>query len=146
MQRILEVLRFAEGDDAKRPTGDVRALPGLIASFRRVGMSVDAELATIEGRLDAAVDTAVYRVTQESLTNAQRYGSGTVRVALRQDGDVVELRVENRVAAGPRAGGSGFGLVGMRERVQSAGGSLAVSNGDDRFTVVARMRTTGEQL
>jgi signal transduction histidine kinase len=34
----------------------------------------------------------------------------------------------------------------MRERVQSAGGSLAVSNGDDRFTVVARMRTTGEQL
>jgi len=146
MQRILEVLRFAEGDDAKRPTGDVRALPGLIASFRRVGMSVDAELATVEGRLDAAVDTAVYRVTQESLTNAQRYGSGTVRVALRQDGDVVELRVENRVAAGPRAGGSGFGLVGMRERVQSAGGSLAVSNGDDRFTVVARMRTTGEQL
>jgi len=146
MQRILEVLRFSEGEDAKRPTGDVRALPELLESFRRVGMTIDADIAPVEGRLDAAVDTAVYRVTQESLTNAQKYGSGSARVALTQDGDVLELRVENRIAAEPRAGGSGFGLVGMRERVESAGGSLSIARERGRFAVVARMRTTGEQL
>lgn len=146
MQRILEVLRFSEGEDAKRPTGDIRAVPALIASFRRVGMSIDADLATVADRVDAAVDTAIYRVAQESLTNAQKYGSGTTRIALRQEHDVVELRVDNRVAPEPHAGGSGFGLVGMRERVESAGGSLTLSNDDGRFSVVARMRTTGEQL
>lgn len=146
MQRILEVLRFSEGEDAKRPTGDVRALPELIESFRHVGMTIDADLAPITDRLDAAVDTAIYRVTQESLTNAQKYGSGSARVALAQDGDVLELRVENRVAAEPRAGGSGFGLIGMRERVESAGGSLSIAREGGRFAVFARMRTTGEQL
>lgn len=146
MQRILEVLRFSEGEDAKRPTGDVRALPELIESFRRVGMTIDADLAPVEGRLDAAVDTAVYRVTQESLTNAQKYGSGSARVALKQDADVIELCVENRIASEPRAGGSGFGLVGMRERVESAGGSLGIVHEGGRFAVVARMRTTGDQV
>jgi len=146
MQRILEVLRFSEGEDAKRPTGDIRAVPALIASFRGIGMSLEADLANIEGRIDAAVDTAVYRVAQESLTNAQKYGSGVARIALRQEHDVVELRVENRIAAEPQTHGSGFGLIGMRERVESAGGTLAIANDGDRFSVVARMRTTGEQL
>jgi len=109
-------------------------------------MTIDADIAPVEGRLDAAVDTAVYRVTQESLTNAQKYGSGSARVTLKQHADVLELRVENRVAAEPRAGGSGFGLVGMRERVESAGGSLAIARGGGRFAVTARMRTTGEQI
>ncbi|WP_105567847.1 sensor histidine kinase [Microbacterium halophytorum] len=146
MQRILEVLRFSEGEDASRPTGGTSALPELIASFRRVGLDVDAELKPISGRIDPAVDAAAYRMTQEALTNAQRYGAGRTEIALAESGGVIELRVANAIADPRPPSGSGFGLVGMRERVESAGGSLEITDEGGRFSIAARMRTTGERL
>ncbi|KUL25672.1 sensor histidine kinase [Actinoplanes awajinensis] len=75
----------------------------------------------------AEVATTVLRLVQESVTNARRYatGSGGITATVRAGAGSVQVRVtdDGRHTAVPRnAGGGGYGLVGMRERVQLLGG------------------------
>ena len=81
-------------------------------------------------RLDPGVELAAYRIVQEALTNARRHAPGAaVDVELRYADDAVRLRIRDN-GPGPAAtraagtGPSGLGLLGMRERAASAGGSL----------------------
>jgi signal transduction histidine kinase len=80
------------------------------------------------GSLPPEVEDAAYRVVQEGLTNAIKHAPGAaVRVRLSTTADELEIEVHNEVAAGTSAlasTGSGLGLAGMRERVESLGGSL----------------------
>ena len=75
--------------------------------------------------LSESAEVAAYRVVQEALTNAHKYGDGTASVALRFDDDGLEIVVTNPVDdVTPPAGGTGYGLVGMRERVEAVGGTV----------------------
>ena len=82
---------------------------------------------------------ALYRAAQEALTNARKHAPGApaeVSLAFRSGETVVT--VHNEAAAPPTAApGSGFGLQGMRERLELAGGSLAASAADGGWTVEA---------
>jgi signal transduction histidine kinase len=84
-----------------------------------------------EGELSipAPVELAAYRIVQESLTNALKHAApGTVRVMLgHEPGETVTVTVTSPFGSrpGPRAPGSGAGLVGMRERVALLGGEFA---------------------
>ena len=73
------------------------------------------------------VDTALYRLAQEALTNAARHAPSATRVAIevRREGATVRLRVtdDGRTEPGARPQ-PGFGLIGMAERAQLLGGSL----------------------
>jgi signal transduction histidine kinase len=77
-----------------------------------------------------SVETAhtVVRAAQEALTNAVKYAPGAVRaMTLTFTDDVLKLVVTNGPARSARsdiAGGTGMGLVGMRERVALLGGTL----------------------
>ena len=77
----------------------------------------------------AEVDLAAFRVVQEALANARRHApGGAVTVAVDWAGDGVGVTVGN-APGGPDPGpGSGHGLLGMRERVQQAGGTLHVGS------------------
>ncbi|MDR9370729.1 hypothetical protein Q5424_16660, partial [Conexibacter sp. JD483] len=88
----------------------------------------------------AEVSRAVYRIAQESLTNASRHGAGSARVALTLGPDALELVVTNPLGAdaGPRPGG-GRGIAGMRERATLLGGSLDAARDGDRFELRARL-------
>jgi signal transduction histidine kinase len=82
------------------------------------------------GRVGQSVGGAVYRMAQESVTNARRYGRGATQVvvAVAVDGDAVRLTVEDDGEGGgegKRASGGGFGLVGMGERARLLGGTFA---------------------
>ncbi|HZP72574.1 MAG TPA: histidine kinase [Gaiellaceae bacterium] len=82
---------------------------------------------------------ALYRATQEAVTNARKHAPGAateVSLAFRTDATVVTVRngVSTRRGA---ANGSGLGLQGMRERLELAGGSLAASPSENGFTVEA---------
>lgn len=145
MQRILEVLRFSEAEDVGRPTGGIDALPELIGSFRQVGMTVHADIDRVEEPVDSLVDTAIYRIAQESLTNAQKYGTGAARVSLRIADSTIDLRVSNAILRRAQTTGASYGLVGMRERVKSAGGTLDIVDDDGHFEVIACVPTSGEQ-
>ena len=75
---------------------------------------------------------------QEALTNAHKYGEGKADVALRFSEQGVEIAVSNAIDFAAPAG-NGYGLVGMRERVEAVGGTLATGPSPDnaRFDLVA---------
>jgi signal transduction histidine kinase len=86
-----------------------------------------------ERRLGASVETTLYRVAQEALMNVSKHARAAfVRVVLTSDADSVRLRVEDdgvgfdQVPSSELIKNGHFGLVGMRERVERAGGTWAV--------------------
>ena len=79
--------------------------------------------------LSAAVESACYRIAQESLTNVAKHAAAArVSVRLAREGDLVVLEIEDdgRGFTPSEAGGDGRGLTGMRERTELLGGSLRV--------------------
>ncbi|MFD7311779.1 sensor histidine kinase [Promicromonospora sp. NPDC059942] len=87
--------------------------------------------------LPAAVDHAVYRVVREALTNVHKHGGARADLSFAADGpleiEVHDVGAAHARAARPRADvgeGTGIGLVSMRERVESLGGSFWAGPGD----------------
>ena len=91
-------------------------------------VDLDYEAGRTPRRPTPELESALYRITQEAITNAVKHAAATrVHVRVRQTGDVIEVRVEDDGKGfDPDATASGFGLTGMRERVELAGGSLEV--------------------
>jgi signal transduction histidine kinase len=115
------------------------ALERLIDTYsRRTGLAVDSHLAGLEPRLPEPVESALYRISQEALTNiAKHAGASTVSIITRRDEGRVVMVVEDNGtgfdAAGPA---DGLGLVSMRERAELLGGSLRVESGPDHGTTL----------
>ena len=96
-------------------------------------MSVHFEqlLPPSSGRLPPEIETALYRIVQESLTNIVKHARATnVSVVLTRKDDSVSVLVEDDgVGFEPgRTRDGGIGLVGMRERVALLGGRLAIES------------------
>jgi signal transduction histidine kinase len=127
LHRLLGFLRQAGDADDLAPSPGVGQLPRLVA-----GMS-DSELAVrvgIEGEerpLPPTVDVSAYRIVQEALTNTLKHAQASradVRLRYRPGELEVEIVDDGLGAAGPSGGGSGLGLIGMRERAALHGGRL----------------------
>ncbi|MCS7042477.1 MAG: sensor histidine kinase [Bryobacteraceae bacterium] len=95
---------------------------------QRTRMEVDFQC-RLEDRLPDEVETHLFRIAQEALTNAARHSGATrISVSLDRDGQQVRLRIADNGkglapdAASPR----GLGMVGMRARARSAGGELKI--------------------
>lgn len=125
--------------------GRVEAPPGLaslgtlIANQRAAGLEVRLETTGRPPRsVGDAADQATYRIVQEALTNAVRYGAGCASVTLSFGDDALELTVTNPVIPdeASRSGG-GHGLIGMRERAAMLGGTLNVERADGTFRIQA---------
>ena len=85
----------------------------------------------LPARLPAEIETALYRITQEALTNVARHArAGRVRVGLTAMGGEVRLEIEDDgvglVARDGAKAPGGTGLVGIRERVRALGGKLVL--------------------
>ncbi|GAA3266185.1 sensor histidine kinase [Dactylosporangium vinaceum] len=100
---------------------------------------IDVEVA-VDGlpRLPATVETAVYRIVQEALTNAVRHaGGGRVRIEATTHGPAVRVLVRDDGPGAPPAGfKAGHGLLGMQERAELLGAELFVGSGPSGGTVV----------
>jgi signal transduction histidine kinase len=121
--------------------------PALEALFERTrvahGLVIDGTVELTEDgeplRLDPEIETVVYRVVQESLTNAARHADADyVAVEVLRQGDAI------RIAVGDDGRGfdvdqpsSGFGLTGMRERISLAGGRLEIKTSPAGTTILA---------
>jgi signal transduction histidine kinase len=111
----------------------------LLDRTRRAGLEVEAELAVATDRLGGELETGVYRIVQEALTNAGKHGEAvSVRVrVIEDDGNVtITVRDDGR-GFDPSAATTGFGLAGMRERVELLGGELSLTSAPDQGTTVA---------
>jgi signal transduction histidine kinase len=132
LRHLITELRPAALDDL----GLVAALDALARRATAIdGLDVRTDLRVdVDRRFDGELESALYRVIQEALTNVAKHARATrvdISLAIR-DG-----RVEGRVldngtglggGAGERAAGEGFGLSGMRERAELVGGDLEVSS------------------
>ena len=106
------------------------ALSRYIAGFiNRSGIEVEMEAAPDLGRLPQTVETAVFRIVQECLTNVHRHsGSRTGRVRLIRGPSNLVLEVQD-AGHGIRGGApSGVGIASMRERVQQLNGRLDIAS------------------
>jgi signal transduction histidine kinase len=112
--------------------GLVAAVERLTESFaEQTGIDVEFVPNVREGRLAPEVETALYRIVQESLTNVVKHARARrVSIVLTQkDGSVSVVVEDDGVGFEPaRARGGGLGLVGMRERVGLLGGRVAVES------------------
>jgi len=93
----------------------------------RSGLEIQVHDATSE-RLPAPVETALYRITQEALTNVARHAhAGHVRVTLRAAPGEMRLEVDDDgVGIGTHRPGQGIGLTGIGERVRALGGTVSI--------------------
>ncbi|MEU9881328.1 sensor histidine kinase [Streptomyces phaeochromogenes] len=145
-QRILALLRLGDDipdDEALRPTPALSGLEGLVASFESIGLDVRPSIGIPAGFVEPSVGVTVYRVVQEALTNAYRHGEGPATVDVRERDGRICVTVENRVGHTTRGSGSGLGLLGMRERVESSSGRLTIDSDDGRFRVHAEFSPLG---
>ncbi|WP_203861126.1 sensor histidine kinase [Plantactinospora mayteni] len=146
LRQVIGVLRDDAEPAPTRPPGE--RVDDLVARARAAGMAVRL---LVEGECPAAGDSpsmaerAVCSVVREALTNATRHAPGAaVTVAVRRGVERVSVRVGNdRPPAGPLPGvrGAGSGLVGLRERVRLAGGTLRAGPASGGFEVYAELPT-----
>jgi len=123
MRAMVRVLR--EGEAEYAPTPGVGDLTSLVR--RGATPAVEVRVTGPADRLPRAVDAAVYRLAQESLTNALRHARGATRVDIGVvvDDHRVRLSVADDGRPDPsRTVSPGFGLIGMAERAQLLGGRL----------------------
>jgi signal transduction histidine kinase len=113
-----------DGDVEKlAPLPGVDGLPDLIFRFQAAGVDVTLDTEGDPGRLPATTGLAVYRILQEALTNVVKHASGSAAaVRLAVEPGTARLTVHSTGMAGA---GTGHGLLSMRERAESVGGSCA---------------------
>jgi signal transduction histidine kinase len=122
------------------------AIEALLERRRLSGLEIAAELSLgDEKALDPDLETTVYRLVQEALTNVVKHSEATsVRVTVRvAGGDVLVEVQDDGEGFDTEAQTSGFGLAGMHERVYLAGGSLDVESGSGGTTVRAHLPNSG---
>ncbi|OCG73557.1 sensor histidine kinase [Microbacterium sediminis] len=121
------------------PSPTLRDIGALLAGLRAAGHRIEAYVVT--EAIDQArqeLHTEGYRIAQEALTNATKHAPGAaVSFVLDAAPDRgLRIRVENPIVAAPvPVPSGGFGLVGLRERVQSAGGEVWIGPHEGRFIV-----------
>lgn len=147
LRTTLEVLRAAGSAEGEEGTWggalpDLSALPGLVEAARTAGAETLLTVRTEGVRVPPVAEAAAYRIVQESLTNAVRHAGPAPRVRVRvetRDGALHVTVTDNGGAPGGKGAPAdpGYGIVGMRERARSVGGTLDAGPFDDGFRVAA---------
>jgi signal transduction histidine kinase len=149
LRSIITELRPAALDELGLRT----AIEALLERHReQSGFEVQGELALSgsskkELRLSEELETAVYRLVQEALTNVAKHArANLVRVAVSEaDGELLIEVQDDGAGFDPDLANDGFGLAGIRERVGLAGGTLSIDSGEHgtllRACLPARQRT-----
>ena len=124
---LLAELRHSQSGGPQPMIGD---LARLVEQMRSTGLRIFFVESGQPQPMPASHQIAVYRIVQESLTNALRHGDRTrdVSVTVRWIAQGVTITVENAIAPVPTAPSPGHGIAGMRERAELTGGRLTVEN------------------
>lgn len=133
MQRLLGVLRTNGQQPEREPQPGISRIPELTRPGDEAEVDVDD--------VPEAVGLTAYRIVQEALTNATRHAPGSkASVHVHRNEGQLDVLVINTAGGPSMGGGSGQGLVGMRERVAVHGGTLTVKSTEDGgFMVRARI-------
>ncbi|GAA4949503.1 hypothetical protein GCM10023238_14800 [Streptomyces heliomycini] len=158
MRRLLGVLRDEEARGELAPQPGLTRIGQLVEAMVRAGTPV--EFTPCDAAVPEAVGLSAYRIVQEALANVVRHAPGaptrvsvsSVSESVAEDGAWLTVLVVNGPPPEPPAapleeGGTGHGLVGMRERVRLADGTLDTGPlPDGGFRVAARLPFTERNL
>jgi signal transduction histidine kinase len=140
MRRLLGMLRQGHGEPQLTPQPGLGDVERLVEQVRAAGLDVRVEVEGAPVPLAPGVDLSAYRIVQEALTNTLKHAHArSARLRLRYEGDAVAIEVLDD-GRGGTPGGTGHGIVGMRERVELYRGTFeadAPSGGG--FRVHARL-------
>lgn len=140
MSRLVDIIKADTGSDRDMAS----RLHALVVDARTAGLRVDVAPAPGALRLPSEIEDDALRIVQEGLTNAMKHAPGArVSIELRPAGDSYEIEVRDDGGGTPSGlaqTGAGLGLGGMRERIESLGGSLeAGSLAEGGWRVYARL-------
>jgi signal transduction histidine kinase len=145
LSSILSVIRQPdEATSTTDPLPTLDDLQRLIADFGKVGLEIEWHTAGARRPVAPTIGLAAYRIIQESLTNAHRYGChqrATLRLTYERDALRIEILndIDTDRSIGTRRG---HGTVGMRERIAAAGGTIEIGpTAGGQFRVHATLRT-----
>ncbi|MFF8634444.1 sensor histidine kinase [Streptomyces pilosus] len=139
LRHVMGLLTMADEDEGtgRGPDGLSRAaaelapqpgldqLEGLVGRVRDTGLSVGLTVAGPPRPLPPGLELAAYRVVQEALTNTVKHASGaTAAVTVEYHPEHLRVEVTDTGGRPGTAGGSGRGLIGLRERLTVYGGTL----------------------
>jgi signal transduction histidine kinase len=150
IRRTVGLLRGDGTDASTEVLPGIADLAELVADYRGAGVGVTLDDQVEPATLAPTAELAAFRVVQEALANSVKHAPGaSVEVELRHDGPAVAIVVRDRggrrpAPDGARTDGGGMGLVGMRERVAQASGTLEAGPADDGWEVVARFTATSD--
>jgi signal transduction histidine kinase len=114
------------------------SLQWLAESFtQRTGVEVNTRI-EFDSRVDPGIETHVFRIAQEALTNVGRHSRATrADLILELVGENIRLTVIDNGSGFSEHRGRGFGLMGMRERMSSSGGTFDITSTTSGVTVKA---------
>jgi signal transduction histidine kinase len=147
LRRVLGVLEAAGAPAARAPQPSLRDVETLVREARAAGLAVSLRVSGTPRPLAPDLELTAYRVVQEALTNARKHaGAARTQVTVRWEEEWLEVAVVDAGGAGP-GGGTGHGLVGMRERVALSGGELSAGpRPGGGFAVRARLPLARESV
>ncbi|MFD9108574.1 sensor histidine kinase [Streptomyces bottropensis] len=129
LRTTLEVLRAAEHGDGRGPLPGLDGIAHLAETARTAGARVESTVRA--DHAPPAVGAAAYRIVQEALTNSVRHGGPglSVQVHVYEKDSALHVSVTDDGTGPCSTDIPGFGLVGMRERARSVGGTLDAGPG-----------------
>jgi signal transduction histidine kinase len=127
LRSVLDILREGNERPPRSPSPSIAKLDELVRGAEVAGATIRIETIGTARPLPFGVDTAAYRIVQESLTNVARHAGEATATVTMEYGDrdlVVEVDDDGRGTRRNTNPGSGKGILGMRERVAALGGEL----------------------
>jgi signal transduction histidine kinase len=137
MSRLLGLLREGDESLALAPRPSLAEIDALVQSVRDTGVAVAVWIEGEPLTLSPSLDISAYRVVQEALTNVVKHADAAqASVVVRYRAGEVEIEVTDDGRGARSGNGAGYGLLGMRERVELHGGTLDAAAGSDGGFVV----------
>ena len=146
LRSTLQMLTDTTGDDGRSPTPGLDHLDDLASRAREAGLGVTVEAKGIKAELPSALDSAAYRILQESLTNVIRHaGPSHVCIGIHYSEHELRITVSDNGCGtpSPLEATTGRGIAGMRERCELLGGHLTAGphpEGGFRVTATLPLR------
>jgi len=128
LRATVGLLRADDEPETRQPAPSFAELGGLLESFRGAGLHVRLTQQGTPRPLSGPADLAAYRIVQEALTNASKHGTRPhADLTLTYQERALDITVTNPATPGHGGPGTGHGLIGMRERAESAGGRFTAT-------------------
>jgi two-component system sensor histidine kinase NreB len=143
--RTLEEVKSLSAELRPSTLDDLGLVPAIRSYIKRFEQTfgIETELVVTGNlrRYAGVVETALYRIVQEAMTNAAKYAdTDTLSVTLTDESDLLELKIKDEgVGFDPehvRVKGTGLGLFGMRERANLLGGQMQIDSAPGQGTTV----------